>query len=141
MTHRSIVALGIAALLTTACGGSTSDATGGTPPAGQAIVVATSPAEADVAPGGTVKFGAQVTGTADGSVTWQVAEADGGTVDAAGLYTAPAIEGTFHVRAVSVASSKSNGSSVVRVKKGAAAKTFVLPAGTVAVAGSTATVT
>ncbi len=125
MTHRSIVALAIAALFTAACGGSTSDTTGGTPPAGQAIVVATSPAEADVAPGGTVKFGAQVTGTADGSVTWQVAEADGGTVDATGLYTAPAIDGTFHVRAVSVASSKSNGSSVVRVKKGAAAQVSV----------------
>jgi hypothetical protein len=125
MTHRSIVALAAAALFTVACGGSSSDTTSGTPPAGQAIVVATSPTSADIEPGSTLRFGAQVTGTADGSVTWQVVEPDGGTVDAAGLYTAPVIEGTFHVRAVSVASTKSNGSSVVRVKKGAVATVSV----------------
>ena len=88
-------------------------------------------------PGGTVAFRAQVTGTADSSVTWQVAEADGGTVDATGLYTAPAAEGTFHVRAVSTVSTKGTGTSVVHVKKGSVAPvvvavsptTVTLPAG------------
>jgi hypothetical protein len=139
MTHRSIVALAVAALFTAACGGSSSDSASGPPPAGQSVVVATSPDEADVAPGGTVRFGAQVTGTADGSVTWQVAEAEGGAVDATGLYTAPVAEGTFHVRAVSVASSKSSASSVVRVKKGAAATVSVAvdPASATVPAGGT----
>lgn len=127
MTRHSPFAAVLAALFLAACGASPSgSASGGAPaggvaPAGQSIVVATSPGEADVAPGGKLQFGAQVTGTADGSVAWQVVEPEGGSVDAAGLYTAPATEGTFHVRAVSAASAKSTGSSVVRVKKGDAA--------------------
>ena len=75
------------------------------------------PAEAEVAPGGTLQFIAQVTGTADTSVTWSVDEADGGTIDVTGLYTAPATEGTFHVRAASVLASAPKGKSVVHVKK------------------------
>jgi hypothetical protein len=87
------------------------------------VIVQTTPADADIAPGDTLKFSALVTGTAATSVNWTVEEADGGTVDATGLYTAPAIEGTFHVRADSaIASVKSNGTSVVRVKKNASAR-------------------
>ncbi len=32
-------------------------------------------------------------------MTWSVDEPDGGTIDSSGIYTAPAHEGTFHVRA------------------------------------------
>ena len=117
--------LAVASLFAAACGGSSPDASGGNAPAGQTVVVLTAPTEADIEPGATLKFGAQVTGTADGSVAWTVAEADGGTIDASGLYTAPAAEGTFHVRAVSTVSAKGNGTSVVRVKKGAAAPVAV----------------
>ena len=125
MTHKTPLALTFAALFLAACGGTTPDTTSDAAPAGQAIAVVTSPAEADVAPDGTIKFGAQVTGTANASVTWQVVEPDGGTVDATGLYTAPATEGTFHVRAISAASSASSSSSVVKVKKGTAAQVLV----------------
>jgi acyl-coenzyme A thioesterase PaaI-like protein len=84
------------------------------------VVVLTAPSDADIEPGSTLKFSAQVTGTADTSVAWTVAEAGGGTIDSTGLYTAPATEGTFHVRADSaIASVKSNGTSVVRVKRNA----------------------
>lgn len=118
MTRRSIFGSLLAALFASACGGSSSQSGVTSPPAGQAVVVLTAPAEADVQPGSTLQFGAQVTGTAETAVVWTVAEAGGGTIDAAGLYTAPATEGTFHVRAASViASVKSNGTSVVRVKK------------------------
>ena len=145
MTHRSIVALGVAALFTAACGGSSSETTSATPPAGQTVVVVTSPAETGVEPGSSVRFNAQVTGTADTSVKWSVDEADGGTVDASGLYTAPTTEGTYHVRAehasqaatggTSAARKKGGGSSVVHVAKGQAVQPV-----SVAVDPATATV-
>ncbi len=128
MNRQTLLSLSLAALFTAACGGSSPDTSSDTPPAGQAVVVATTPTEADIEPSATIKFGAQVTGTADGSVAWAVAEENGGTVDATGLYTAPAIEGTFHVRAVSTTSRTSTGTSVVRVKKGAGVTVAVDPA-------------
>ena len=125
MTRQNAIAITLTSLLVAACGGSATDATNGSPPAGQTVVVSTAPAETEIAPGTDLKFTARVTGTADGSVSWTVAEADGGTVDASGLYTAPAIEGTFHVRASSKVSGASAGTSVVRVKKGAVAPVVV----------------
>ncbi len=120
MTLRSILGSLLAALLASACGGSSSESSVSIPPAGQTVVVLTAPSEADIEPGSTLKFSAQVTGTADTSVAWTVVEAGGGTIDSTGLYTAPATEGTFHVRADSaIASVKSNGTSVVRVKRNA----------------------
>lgn len=122
MTRRSIIGSLLASLFAIACGGSSSESGVTNPPAGQAVVVLTAPAEADIQPGASITFSAQVTGTADTAVAWSVTEADGGTVDATGLYTAPAIEGTFHVRAASTASGNSNGMSVVRVKRNAPAQ-------------------
>ncbi|MGA8890509.1 MAG: hypothetical protein WB493_03000, partial [Anaeromyxobacteraceae bacterium] len=166
MNRRSTVlfAVVLAAVLTTACGGSAVEPQLGAqpvvdPPAGQTIVVVTAPTETDLQPGDSVRFAAQVTGTANTSVKWSVDEADGGTVDSSGVYTAPAAEGTFHVRAESVvatsgatgASVKGGGTSVVRVKRTATAQpvtvavdpaTVTVPAGgsvtfAAAVAGST----
>jgi hypothetical protein len=118
MTRHPVLATLLATVFATACGASSSESGATTPPAGQAVIVLTAPTEGDIEPGATMKFSAQVTGTAQTSVTWTVAEADGGTIDPTGLYTAPTNEGTFHVRADSaIASVKSNGTSVVRVKK------------------------
>jgi hypothetical protein len=118
MTRHPVLATLLATVFATACGASSSESGATTPPAGQAVIVLTAPTEGDIEPGATMKFSAQVTGTAQTSVTWTVAEADGGTIDPTGLYTAPTNEGTFHVRANSaIASVKSNGTSVVRVKK------------------------
>jgi hypothetical protein len=121
---RNTLALAVAALLA-ACGGRASSgqpsgASASPPPAGQSVIVVTSPPQVELAPGGSASFAASVTGTADTSVKWSVAEVGGGTVDASGLYTAPAVEGVFHVRAGSSAMPGVGGVSVVTVRKAAA---------------------
>src|SRR5439155_20852765 len=73
-------------------------------PTGNAIGISVIPASASVAPDAIPPFTATVTGTANTSVTWSVQEgAAGGTVSAAGLYTASSTEGTYHVVATSAA--------------------------------------
>lgn len=71
------------------------------PAAAARVAVDVQPSSANVPPGGTAKFAAAVTGSADTGVTWSVVESGGGAVDTTGLYTAPAAGGTFHVRAAS----------------------------------------
>ncbi|HQR29407.1 MAG TPA: hypothetical protein PLL32_03285, partial [Anaeromyxobacteraceae bacterium] len=161
MTLARTLSLSVVVAFVAACGGSSTDAgpagpTPPTPPAGQTIVVATAPAEGELEPGGSMQFSAQVTGTANGAVRWSVDEADGGTVSSSGLYTAPATEGTYHVRAESVAAleatatlrsavrlaggtsaAKGGSASVVHVKKNAVSPP---PAVAVAVSPTTATV-
>ena len=162
MTGRPLLASLVAGLLATACGSSSPERGAPTPPAAQPVVVETAPAEADVAPGGTLLFTAKVTGSADTLVRWSVEEADGGTITANGRYTAPAIEGTFHVRADHAASTtiantnggslrvpgavstsaKGGGKSVVHVGKGGSAQQVVVvvnPGITTVPAGGSAT--
>ncbi len=63
-----------------------------------AIMITITPKAASVVAGATLAFSASVTGTANHAVTWSVQEGDaGGTVSDAGLYTAPAVAGTYHV--------------------------------------------
>jgi len=63
------------------------------------------------------RFTATVTGATDTSVTWSVQEgASGGTIDAAGNYTAPSSSGTYHVVARSNASSTVTASVPVTVQ-------------------------
>jgi hypothetical protein len=81
------------------CGGGKSS----TPPAPQSISVAIAPTGVSLWTSGTQAFTATVTGTANTAVTWSVVESTGGSITAAGLYTAPNAAGSFHVRAVSVA--------------------------------------
>ncbi len=99
--HRELLWLGVAvglALLLSGCSGETS-----------ALQTAVTPA-ITLTPTATVievmqpqQFSASVTGVANTAVTWQITEANGGTISATGLYTAPATPGTYHVVAVSVA--------------------------------------
>ncbi len=96
------LSLGVAATLVVACGGAGPTQVGPSP-AAQTITVTVQPAQATVAAGASFTFTAVVAGTSDGSVTWSVAEASGGAVDARGAYTAPQVAGTFHVVAASVA--------------------------------------
>lgn len=63
----------------------------------QAVAVGIAPPSALLAPGGTQQFTATVSGALSTAVTFSVEEAGGGAVDAAGLYTAPAATGVFHV--------------------------------------------
>ena len=67
------------------------------------VAVAIEPPTATVPAGGATRFAAVVTGAAVTGVTWSVVEVGGGTVDAGGHYTAPAVAGTYHVEAQSVA--------------------------------------
>jgi hypothetical protein len=75
-----------------------------------------------VTPGSTSAFGCQkatfsaaVTGTTNTAVTWSVTEVGGGTVTAAGVYTAPAVDGTYHVVASSVADPTARATAAVVV--------------------------
>lgn len=96
-----------------ACGGSSAD------PAEQAGVVAISPDSATIAPLAQQVFAATVTGTADLSVTWTVAEGSaGGSVTASGAYTAPSATGTYHVVATSNADPARSATATVTVTTG-----------------------
>lgn len=97
------------------------------PPDGAGITVAISPATTTVAPGGTVAFSATVTGSAETRVTWSVREASGGSITAAGLYTAPPGAGTFHVVVTSVADAARQDVATVTVKATSAVTVTVSP--------------
>lgn len=102
----------LALAVLSACSGTTSP-TGG---AASAVVVEVQPPSAQVAAGGSVSFAAVVTGTANTLVTWSLQEgAAGGSVTAAGAYTAPATAGTYHVVATSQADAAKSGSATVTV--------------------------
>jgi hypothetical protein len=80
------------------------------------VAVSVTPASDTLGPGGLRVFGARVTGTADPTVTWAIAEgAAGGTIDANGNYTAPIDQGTFHVVVTSVADTTKNATATVTV--------------------------
>lgn len=82
-----------------ACGGSSSKTI--VPP--PTVAVAVTPGSATVPVGTSQQFSATVTGSSNTAVTWAVQESDGGTIDAAGNYTAPMKSGSFHVVATSQA--------------------------------------
>jgi galactose oxidase-like protein/Big-like domain-containing protein len=93
-------------------GGSTSSYTSPTPPA--PISVTVTPDPATVLQGTTQSFAAAVSGSNNTAVTWSVQEPSGGTINSAGLYTAPQLgQGTFHVIATSQANSLSLGTAAV----------------------------
>jgi len=85
----------------------------------QAVDVQVSPTSAQTAPRGAVAFAAAITGTVDTSVTWQVVEAGGGSVDTSGRYTAPAAVGTYHVIVTSRADPTKSDTATVTVQSGA----------------------
>jgi hypothetical protein len=69
----------------------------------QAVTVSVSPKSTVCAATGSTWFSATVAHAADTGVTWSVQEPAGGTVTSAGMYTAPATAGTYHVVARSSA--------------------------------------
>jgi hypothetical protein len=89
---------------------------GGTPGTVQVTLSASNPV---LAPNATFQFSASVSGTEPGQSTavyWVIREgASGGSVDASGKYTAPGIEGTFHVVATSVADPSKSATATVLV--------------------------
>jgi hypothetical protein len=80
------------------------------------VVVSITPASGAVDACRTLTLSARVTGSTDGSVTWSVEEgAVGGSVTTAGVYTAPADPGIYHVVATSRASPTSRAVAAVTV--------------------------
>jgi hypothetical protein len=90
----------ILALATTlsGCGGSGTSA----PPPLPAVVTISGSASI-LGTSASRTFTASVANSSDQTVTWSVLEPGGGSVTSAGVYTAPALPGTFHVKAVAVA--------------------------------------
>ncbi|HET6413628.1 MAG TPA: hypothetical protein VFG53_16325 [Anaeromyxobacter sp.] len=109
--------------------------------AAQTVSVAVEPAAATLATGQATQFAAVVTGTADVAVTWQVDESGGGTVSSTGLYTAPNVGGTYHVRAVSQALPSVSGVATVTVTVPAPGSVVISPKNATVLAGGTATFT
>ncbi len=67
-----------------------------------AVSVTVNPSSVNMVPSGTQQLTATVTGASDTSVTWTIQEgAAGGSVTSAGLYSAPATVGIYHVTATS----------------------------------------
>lgn len=79
------------------------------------VSVTVSPPKATVFAGETQVFVATVVGESDGTVTWSVDEEEGGRVTSQGLYTAPKIQGMYHVTATSVANPQKRGAATVTV--------------------------
>jgi len=102
----------------TACGGSTSTSPTPMPTPTPLVAVSISPSSASVSPGGSVAFGATVTGTSNTAVTWKTS---GGTVTGSGLsvtYTAPSTSGSYTVTATSVADATKSAAATVVVSQG-----------------------
>jgi len=65
------------------------------------VKVEVEPNTIKIEPLAQVRLSAKVTGTATNEVIWSISEEGGGTIDGNGLYTAPAKEGVYEVRATS----------------------------------------
>lgn len=78
----------------------------GTPSAPAQLQVSINPSAVNVDQGGTKTFTASVNGSDNKSVNWSIREGpSGGSITSAGVYTAPAAAGTYHVIATSQADS------------------------------------
>ncbi len=69
-----------------------------------------------VKPRGTIFFKAEVTGSEDKSVRWNVKEENGGAIDHNGIYQAPELPGTYEIRATSNADDSITASAFVIVE-------------------------
>ncbi|MDP1832318.1 MAG: hypothetical protein Q8K67_09690 [Geothrix sp.] len=78
--------------------------------------VVITPNQVNIIPGAIQTFTAVVAATGDTNVTWSIQEgAAGGSITAAGEYTAPLVSGTYHVVATSVADPTLSGLAIVTV--------------------------
>ncbi len=84
-------------------------------PAATSVVVAVEPSSPSLRPSEAVAFAAAVTGAVNTSVRWSVRETGGGAIDGTGRYLAPAVAGTFHVDATSVADPAATAAATVTV--------------------------
>lgn len=105
-------------VLGTACGNGNLRSKNTTPAA--AVAVSVTPASSTLVETKTVNLTASVANTSNTAVTWSVQEAGGGSITAAGVYTAPAAAGTYHVIATSQADTSKTAAATVTVTPGPA---------------------
>ncbi|RYY73142.1 MAG: DUF4397 domain-containing protein [Gammaproteobacteria bacterium] len=105
MKIRFILGLLMATLFLASCGGDDD----------KNVRVSVTPEAATIKVGASQTLTANVTGTSKTTVTWSVDEANGGAVTAAGVYTAPATAGTYHVRATSTEDKKKSAVATIMV--------------------------
>lgn len=102
--HAALGAL-LGALLLAACGGAEGDTdTADVTPTGEAsrLIVAATPDTVTLAPGAKTAFTGSIRSASVQAVTWSVLEGvAGGAVSGTGLYKAPSVAGTYHVKASS----------------------------------------
>jgi hypothetical protein len=79
------------------------------------VSVMITPAKATLFAGETQTFVAKVVGIDDKTVSWSVDEENGGTVTASGEYTAPKIQGIYHITAMSRGWPQAKGVATVTV--------------------------
>ncbi len=101
------IGLALLSLVLVACGGDDNKK--------KNVTVSVTPATATVKVGMTQSFAATVAGTKNTSVTWSVDQANGGTITATGVYTAPNTPGTYNVTATSVSDNTKKASATVTV--------------------------
>jgi uncharacterized protein (DUF1800 family) len=118
------IVLGLLAAGCTGLGSKTGGGSPTTPPEGTGVVVTVTPAVAMVRAGRTQAFTASVTGNTNTTVTWSVNAVTGGnattgTIDATGLFTAPAnlpSPNTITVTATSAADPTKQGNSALTLE-------------------------
>ncbi len=64
---------------------------------------------------GKLQFEAEVNGSDDKNVTWQVKEENGGVIDSGGVYQAPEVAGTYEIKVTSSADENASASAFVIV--------------------------
>ena len=79
------------------------------------ITVTITPAKATLFANEVQTFVTIVEGIDDKSVNWAVEEEDGGTITDSGVYTAPKIQGVYHISATSKAKPRTKAVAVVTV--------------------------
>ena len=79
------------------------------------VTVTINPTKATLFAGETQTFVATVVGTENPSVNWSVEEQDGGAITDVGQYTAPKLQGVYHITATSRARPEANSSATVTV--------------------------
>lgn len=82
------------------------------------VAVTLAPSTITLAPNGTQTFTATVTGSANTAITWTVLETAGGSIDASGVYTAPATPGNYHVVGTSQADPTKKAYAAITVPNG-----------------------
>lgn len=110
----------------TASSGVSASGTGGA----EMHVVAVKPDTTTLLARTTQTLAATLDGVPTMNVTWSVVEPGGGTISAAGAYTAPTMEGTYHVVATSTATKTDAAQATITVKR-LLTPTPITPAGTV----------